>query len=89
MADINKLKDKIKRTIYPNGIGAINASDHQAMLLDMADGMAETDTKLTELCLDIGRAVKSDQVREIIIMRESEYDSSIDYGEALIGLLEG
>lgn len=45
MADINKLKDKIKSTIYPNGKGAINASDHQAMLLDMADGMAETDTK--------------------------------------------
>ena len=49
MADINKLKDKIKSTIYPNGKGAINASDHQAMLLDMADGMAETDTKLAEL----------------------------------------
>ena len=40
---LNKLKDKIKSTIYPNGKGAINASDHQAMLLDMADGMAETD----------------------------------------------
>lgn len=49
MADINKLKDKIKSTIYPNGKGAINASDHQAMLLDMADGMAETDTKLATL----------------------------------------
>ena len=49
MADINKLKDKIKSTIYPNGKRAINASDHQAMLLDMADGMAETDTKLATL----------------------------------------
>lgn len=49
MLDINKLKDKIKSIIYPNGKGAINASDHQALLLDMADGMAETDTKLTEL----------------------------------------
>ena len=46
MADINKLKDKIKSTIYPNGKGAINASDHQAMLLDMADGMAETDKEI-------------------------------------------
>ena len=55
MADINKLKDKIKSTIYPNGKGAINASDHQAMLLDMADGMAETDTKLTELSANILR----------------------------------
>lgn len=53
MADINKLKDKIKSTIYPNGKGAINASDHQAMLLDMADGMAETDSKLTELSEEI------------------------------------
>lgn len=54
MADINKLKDKIKSTIYPNGKGAINASDHQAMLLDMADGMAETDTKLATLSEEIG-----------------------------------
>lgn len=53
MADINKLKDKIKSTIYPNGKGAINASDHQAMLLDMADGMAETDTKLAELSAEM------------------------------------
>lgn len=52
MADINKLKDKIKSTIYPNGKGAINASDHQAMLLDMADGMAETDTKLATLSVE-------------------------------------
>jgi hypothetical protein len=89
MADFNKLKDTIRGAIYPNGRGAISADKHQAALLDMADTMQETDTKLTELCLDIGRAVKSDQVREIIIMRESEYDSSIDYGEALIGLLEG
>lgn len=49
MADINKLKEKVKSTIYPNGRGAINATDHQAMLLDMVDGMADTDTKLTEL----------------------------------------
>ena len=53
MADINKLKDKIKSTIYPNGKGAINASDHQALLLDMADGMAETDTKLATLSEEI------------------------------------
>ena len=49
MADIKKIKDKITSTIYPNGKGAINANDHQAMLLEMADGMAETDTKVTEL----------------------------------------
>ena len=53
MADINKLKDKIKSTIYPNGKGAINASDHQAMLLGMADGMAETDTKLATLSAEV------------------------------------
>lgn len=57
MADINKLKDKIKSTIYPNGKGAINASDHQAMLLDMADGMADTDTKLAELSEEISNKV--------------------------------
>lgn len=53
MADIKKIKDKITSTIYPNGKGAINATDHQAMLLEMADGMAETDTKLTELSAEI------------------------------------
>ena len=49
MADINKLKDKIKSTIYPNGKGAINASDHQALLLDMAAGMAETNLQISDL----------------------------------------
>lgn len=57
MADINKLKDKIKSTIYPNGKGAINASDHQAMLLDMADGMAETDTKLATLSSEMSNYI--------------------------------
>lgn len=66
MADINKLKDKIKSTIYPNGKGAINASDHQALLLDMAAGMAETDTKLAELSAEIGEVssqVEQDQIQ--------------------------
>ena len=61
MADINKLKDKIKSTIYPNGKGAINASDHQAMLLDMADGMAETDTKLATLSENLDK-IDSDSI---------------------------
>lgn len=37
MADLHKLRDKITSTIYPNGKGAINAADHQALLLDMVD----------------------------------------------------
>jgi hypothetical protein len=49
MADFNKLKDTIRGAIYPNGRGAISADKHQAALLDMADTMQETDTKLTEL----------------------------------------
>ena len=53
MADIQTLKGKITSTIYPNGKGAINAADHQALLLEMADGMAETDTKLTELSEEV------------------------------------
>ena len=40
MADIQTLKDKIKSTIYPNGKGAINATDHQALLLEMVDKLA-------------------------------------------------
>ena len=62
MADINKLKDKIKSTIYPNGKGAINAADHQAMLLDMADGMAETYNKLAELSKELESKVDKSEV---------------------------
>lgn len=64
MADINKLKDQIKSTIYPNGKGAINASDHQALLLDMADGMAETNLQISDLQ---GRVDKLDR-GEVFIM---------------------
>ena len=71
MADINKLKDKIKSTIYPNGKGAINASDHQAMLLDMADGMAETDTKLATLS-----AETKDKLLEVSGLAEFNFPSS-------------
>ena len=73
MADINKLKDKIKSTIYPNGKGAINASDHQAMLLDMADGMAETDAKLTELSAEVSEVKVGLGVYDIV---EGYYTSS-------------
>lgn len=41
-----------------------------------------------KLCADIGRAVVSQDVSEIIIMKESEYDPEADYGNALIGLKE-
>ena len=40
------------------------------------------------LCANIGRAVVSQDVSEIIIMKESEYDPEADYGNALIGLKE-
>lgn len=53
MADFNKLKDTIRGAIYPNGRGAISADKHQAALLDMADTMQETDTKLTELSAEV------------------------------------
>ena len=56
MADIQTLKDKIRSTIYPNGKGAINATDHQALLLDMADGIA----KLTELYYEPGALASND-----------------------------
>lgn len=52
MADFNKLKDTIRGAIYPNGRGAISADKHQAALLDMADTMQETDTKVTELSVE-------------------------------------
>lgn len=40
------------------------------------------------LCASIGSAVVSQEVSHILIMKESEYDPNIDYGDALIGLTE-
>lgn len=60
MADKNTLKDKIKSTIYPNGKGAISAAEHQSLLLDMADIMGETDTKLTELSAEVSKKADTD-----------------------------
>jgi len=52
MADTTTLKDKIRSTIYPNGKGAINAADHQALLLDMADGIGAMNDKLNAVATD-------------------------------------
>lgn len=52
-------------------------------------GYNGTYEEYSKLCADIGRAVVSASVSEIIIMKESEYDESADYGNALIGLTEG
>ena len=43
VAEVNKLKDKIRSTIYPNGAGAIKAADHQELLLEMADMFTDLD----------------------------------------------
>lgn len=40
------------------------------------------------LCANIGRAVVSQEVSQILIMKESDYDPEADYGDALIGLTE-
>lgn len=52
MIDTNDLKEKIRTTIFPNGRGAINAADHQALLLDMADGMGAMNDKLNAVATD-------------------------------------
>lgn len=49
MADTTTLKDKIRSTIYPNGKGAINALDHQSMLLEMADVLIEANNNIEVL----------------------------------------
>lgn len=49
MADTTTLKDKIRSTIYPNGKGAINALEHQSMLLEMADVMIEANNNIEVL----------------------------------------
>ena len=52
MIDTNDLKEKIRTTIFPNGRGAINAADHQALLLDMADGIGAMNDKLNAVATD-------------------------------------
>lgn len=49
MADTTTLKDKIRSTIYPNGKGAINALEHQSMLLEMADVLIEANNNIEVL----------------------------------------
>jgi hypothetical protein len=66
MADFNKLKDTIRGAIYPNGRGAISADKHQAALLDMADTMQETDTKVTELSAETDAKLYGGRVETII-----------------------
>lgn len=51
-------------------------------------GYNGTYEEYAKLCADIGRAVVSASVSEIIIMKESEYDETADYGNALVGLTE-
>ena len=53
MADIKNLQDKIRSTIYPNGKGAIQATAHQELLLNMAEGIQEADAKVTELSAEV------------------------------------
>jgi hypothetical protein len=40
------------------------------------------------LCANIGKTVVSKDISQIIIMKESDYDSNADYGNALIGIIE-
>lgn len=88
MADFNKLKDTIRGAIYPNGRGAISADKHQAALLEMADTMQETDSKVTELAKEFAQDlafVKNDietLKNEKVFLTEAEYDSLEEKDEA-------
>lgn len=73
MIDITTLKDEIKNTIYPNGKGAINASDHQQLLLNMADAISEikggldlVNESLDDLQSEIGDRVTESQLSAAI-----------------------
>lgn len=96
MADFNKLKDTIRGAIYPNGRGAISADKHQAALLDMADTMQETDTKVTELSAEIAIKLDNHESRinvledkmDFTIMSEAEYEILIEKEDKLYFLYE-
>jgi hypothetical protein len=64
------------------------AKGEDAYQIAVDRGYDGTYEEYSKLCADIGRAVVSASVSEIIIMPESEYDETADYGNALIGLTE-
>lgn len=65
------------------------AKGEDAYQIAVSRGYDGTYEEYAMLCANIGRAVVSQDVSEILIMRESEYDPEADYGNALIGLKEG
>lgn len=65
------------------------AKGEDAYQIAVSRGYDGTYEEYAMLCANIGRAVVSQDVSEILIMRESEYDPDADYGNALIGLKEG
>ena len=80
MADIQTLKGKIISTIYPNGKGAINAADHQALLLDVADTIADVQGDVSELSQTTD--VKLTQLEETTNTKLTELSAEIS-GESL------
>lgn len=59
-----------------------------AYQMAVSRGFKGTYDEFVMLCASIGNAIVSPEVSEIRIIKDSEYDPNIDYGNALIGIVE-
>lgn len=81
--------------IGPNGNWFVDGQDtgrpakgEDAYQIAVSRGYDGSYEEYAMLCANIGRAVVSQDVSEILIMKESDYDPEADYGNALIGIVE-
>lgn len=65
------------------------AKGEDAYQIAVSRGYDGTYEEYAMLCANIGKAVVSQDVSEILIVKESEYDPKADYGNALVGIVEG
>lgn len=73
MADIQELRDEIVSTIYPNGIGAIKAASHQALLLKMADKIGDNAYRIERL--NSGQLTLVSEEEQIAFPSENKLES--------------
>lgn len=73
MADIQELRDEIVSTIYPNGIGAIKAASHQALLLKMADKIGNNANRIERL--NSGQLTLVSEEEQIAFPSENKLES--------------
>ena len=75
--EIKTLKEKVASTIYPNGKGAINAADHQTLLLDVVDSIDESNQFAAEGIRGLASYTSKDlKLNEVLANSGASYPAS-------------